>query len=173
MNSTLLAVTFVVAAISAVALALFQLRRRTHVPAAGGWDGEFDVNRYRPMQRLLAQDDLSYLHTAGLARRDLKQFQKERRRLFERYLRNLEGDFSRLHTSARTLLLDAPEDRPELVSAIIRQHLAFHRTVWAIRLGLYVPGFTGATAHVTRLLELADGMGSNARAVRALAAATF
>jgi hypothetical protein len=171
MNTTLLAAAVIAVAISVAVLVLFQLKRRTNLPAAGDWYGDFDVSRYRPMQRLLAEDDTLYLHTAGLSRHDLKQFQKQRRRLFERYLRNLEGDFARLHSSARSLLLDAPEDRPELAAAIIRQQLAFQRTVWMIRLRLHVPGFSGAAAQVGRLLELAENMGSSAKNARSLATA--
>jgi hypothetical protein len=169
MNPTVLAAAFVVAAVSVAVLAFFQLKRRVNVPGTGYSD--FDVSRYRPMQRLLTEDDVLYLHTAGVTRRELKQFQRQRRRLFERYLRNLEGDFARLHASARSLLLDAPEDRPELAAAIIRQQLAFKRTIWMIRLGLHVPGFTGAAAHVGRLLELAESMGSSARNARSVATA--
>jgi hypothetical protein len=172
MNPTLLAAAIVMTVIAAAALAFYQLRRRA-VPATANWDGEFDVGRYRPMQRLITGEDVSYLYTAGVARRDLKQFQKQRRRLFERYLRNLESDFARLHASARTLLVDAPEDRPELAAAIIRQHLAFQRTVWMIRLGLHVPGFTGAAARVGQLLDLAESMGSSARDVQSLAPANY
>lgn len=173
MNPTLLAAIFIVAAISVGTVVLVQLRRRSTVPAAPSWDGEFDITRYRPMQRLLADDDASYLYTAGLNRHDLKEFQKQRRRLFERYLRNLEADFARLHESARTLLIDAPEDRPELTAAIIRQHLEFKRNVWMIRLGLHVPGFAGATARVGQLLQLAESMRSSASDVRSLAAAQY
>ena len=171
MSPTLLASAFIGAAISVAVLVLFQLKRRTNLPAGRDWYGDFDASRYRPMQRLLAEDDTLYLHTAGLNRRELKQFQKQRRRLFERYLRNLEGDFARLHACARSLLIDAPEDRPELAAAIIRQQLAFRHTVWTIRLRLYVPGFTGAAAQVGRLLELAEHMGSSARDARSLATA--
>jgi hypothetical protein len=167
MNSTLLAIVFIVMVASAAALAVVQLRRRASAPSGGAWDGEFDIDRYRPMERLLAADEASYLSTAGLSHSELKQFRKQRRRLFERYLRNLEADFARLHSAARTLVLDAPEDRPELAAAIIRQQIAFKRTVWTVRLGLRVPGFSGAAAQVGRLLELADGMGSSARLVRA------
>ena len=171
MNPTVLAAAFVVAAISVAVLIFFQLKRRINLPVAGDGYGDFDVSRYRPMQRLLTEDDVLYLHTAGVTRRELKQFQRQRRRLFERYLRNLEGDFARLHGSARSLLLDAPEDRPELAAAIIRQQFAFQRTVWMIRLRLHVPGFTGAAVQVGRLLELAESMGSSARNVRSLATA--
>ncbi len=173
MNPTLLAAALIVAAISVGTLVLIQLRRRSTVPTTGNWDGEFDVNRYRPMERLLAYDDVSYLYTAGLNRRDLNEFKKQRRRLFARYLRNLEADFARLHASARTLLVDAPEDRPELAGAIIRQHFAFQRTIWTVRLGLHVPGFAGAAAQVGQLLQLAEGMRSSAREVRSLATAQY
>ncbi len=171
MNSALMAATLVMAAIAVAAVVFLQLRRRAHAPvAARSWDGDFDINRYRPMQRLLTAEDLTYLEAAGLDRRERNQFRKQRRRLFERYLRNLERDFATVHAAARALLVNAPEDRPELAAAIIRQHLAFQQTLWMIRLGLYVPGFTGAAVRVGHLLELAEGMTSSAREVRSLVA---
>lgn len=121
------------------------------------------------MERLLAEDDLAYLTVSGLDQQTLRQFRKERRRLFVRYLRNLESDFWNLHAGARALLIDAPSDRPELAADILRQQLAFQRTVWMIRVGLLVPGFSGATAGVARLLDLAEGMGASAKLVRASA----
>jgi hypothetical protein len=154
-----------------VGIVSLRLRRRSQRPVVAPSNWEFDIRRYRPMERLLAEDDLSYLTSLGLGQRTVKQFRKERRRIFRRYLRNLQVDFWSLHAAARALLIEAPEDRPELAAAILRQQFAFQRTVWMIRLGLLVPGFSGATAEVSRLQELAESVHSSAKLVQASAAA--
>ena len=125
---------------------------------------EFDTARYRPMARLLSGDDFDFIESAqGIPPALAKRLRSERRRIFGRYLRNLEADFSRLHGAARELLLSAPEDRPDLAAAILTQHIAFRRAVWSIRLRLYMPGFAGATAEVGRLLDLTDAMRASLR----------
>jgi hypothetical protein len=171
MNPVLIAVALIAVAILGAGVVSLRLRRRSQRSVAATWNGDFDIRRYRPMERLLAEDDLSYLTALGLDQRTLKQFRKERRRLFGRYLRNLQADFWSLHAAARALLIEAPADRPELAAAILRQQFAFQRTVWMIRVGLLVPGFSGATAEVSRLLDLTESMGSSAKLVQASAAA--
>jgi hypothetical protein len=171
MNPVLIAVALVVLAMMGAGVVSLRLRVRSQRSVVASWNCEFDIRRYRPMERLLAKDDLSYLTGLGLDQRTLQQFRQERRRLFGRYLRNLQADFWSLHAAARALLIEAPEDRPELAAAIVRQQFTFQRTVWMIRLGLLVPGFSGATAEVSRLLDLTESMRSSAKLVQASAAA--
>ena len=161
MNPVLVAIALVAIAVLGAGGVSLRLRRRSRRSVVTTWNGNFDIRRYRPMERLLADDDLSYLTTAGLDQRTIKQFRRERRRLFGRYLSNLQADFWSLHSAARELLIQAPSDRPELAAAIMRQQFAFQRAVWSIRLGLLVPGFNGAAAEVSRLLDLTENMGSH------------
>jgi hypothetical protein len=165
MNPVLVAFALVAIAVLGAGVVSLRLRRRSRRSSVATWNGSFDIRRYRPMERLRADDDLTYLTTLGLDQRTMKQFRRERRRLFGRYLRNLQADFWNLHAAARALLIEAPADRPELAAAILRQQFAFQRTVWTIRLGLLVPGFSGVAVEVSRLLDLTENMGSHARLV--------
>ena len=166
MTTLYVAVAMLAVVASAAGVIFWKLQRRSQFVSDSGWDGTLDLGRYRPMERLLADEDLAFLAGSPLHPRTLSRIRTERRRIFERYLRNLESDFARLHGAARMLLLSAPEDRPDLASAIMRQQLEFKRSVWALRLRMYVPGFGGAASEVSRLLELANAMGENARLVR-------
>jgi hypothetical protein len=152
-----------IAAVAAVA-GFVILRVRSRVSGAApdsSW--RFETRRYRPIERLLSDDDLQFLASCKLGPATLKRVRAERRRLLSRYLRNLETDFSRLQAEARALLLSAPEDRPDLAAAILSQQFAFQRTMWMLKLRLHVPGFSGAAAEVSRLVELAQSMAANAR----------
>ena len=160
------ALVLIATATAAGALA-WTLRRRSQVPLAGSWDTDFDIGRYRPMHRLLSEDDILFLARVGADSRTTRRMRSERRLLFARYLSNLEMDFARLHGAARELLLAAPEDRPDLAAAIMKQQLEFQRCVWTIRLSLHVPGFSVASEHLGRLLDAAQGMRATAGALQA------
>lgn len=160
MESMLISVVLIATVAAVAGFVSFKIRNRSgSTPSSGG----FDMRRYRPIERLLSDDDLAFLASSSIKPATLKRVRAERRRLLSRYLKNLETDFSCLQRDARALLLTAPEDRPELAAAIMSQQFAFQRTMWMLRLRLYVPGFSGATAEVSRLVELAETMAMNAR----------
>lgn len=167
-----MAVSYVVFALilmataTAAGILAWNLRQRSQSIPGARWEGDFDIGRYRPMQRLLCEDDALFLAQAGVDARAAKRLRSERRILFQRYLSNLETDFARLHGAARELLLAAPEDRPDLAAAIMKQQLEFQRCLWAVRLGIYVPGFSIASEQLGRLLELAQGMRISAHALQ-------
>src|SRR5688500_7728052 len=104
------------------------LIRRVLAPGAtndgdlGDWLDKFSVARYRPMERLLSDDDYEFLsaqpgYDPSIARR----LKSERRQIFRIYLRHLSEDFSRLHHAARLMLIYSPEDRPELARTLMLQ----------------------------------------------------
>ena len=121
-------------------------------------DVPFDASRYRAMQRLFSDSDWNFLASTVRSPKALRAARAERKRLFRRYLTNLETDFSRLHASARALLVDAPEDRPELAQAVMAQQLAFRRAMLETRMRLVAPVLGNATEGVGRMLDLAEGM---------------
>ena len=126
------------------------------------WLANFSTATYRPMQRLLSEADLKYLAAQpGITAKTVKQLRRERRRIFRAYLRNLVRDFHRLHLAARMTLLYAPEDRPDLAQALLRQRALF---TWAVltvecRLLLHAAGF--GPVDVTNLIGALDDMRLN------------
>lgn len=82
--------------------------------------------KYRPMERLLQEDDFRFLaaqpgYSPALGRR----LRTERRRIFRGYLRNLKRDFSRVSMACHMLIVHSAEDRPDLAAMLMRQRLLF------------------------------------------------
>lgn len=99
--------------------------------------------RYRPMERLLREDDFVFLakqpgFTPGLGRR----LRAERRIIFRGYLRNLRMDFTRATTACHLLIVHSAEDRADLASALMRQKVMFGLGILAVegRLMLHAAG---------------------------------
>src|SRR4051812_21830059 len=123
------------------------------------WLEEFSVAKYRPMLRLLAQEDYEFLSSQAGYKPDIaKKLRKERRRIFRAYLDNLVRDFHRLQLSAKMLVVNAEVDREDLVSKLMMQRLNFSLAVAMIevRLALHTVGL--ATVDVRGLLGSLEAM---------------
>jgi hypothetical protein len=101
------------------------------------WLAEFRVERYRPMERLLSDEDGSFLSAQrGFEPAMLRKLRAERRRIFRLYLRGLVRDFSRLDAIGRQLVASASEDRSDLAATLLRQRVAFTGNLLAVELSL-------------------------------------
>ena len=132
---------------------------------------QFDLQRYRPMERLATRDDLVFLSSVpGFDLRRVGALRAERKRIFSRYLQNLETDFSQMHLLARMLLVASQEDRPELASELMRQQWAFRKAALRIRLRLWMPGFRVAERELSKAFGLLEQTHAELGRVRELAA---
>ena len=116
-------------ALVATGLAVWTLFRRLLAPAPGV-DGKgfrsFSPDSYRPMERLLEEDDFRFLRAAPGYSPDLeKRLRAERRAIFRIYLRRLRRDFVSLHRAARFAVAHGSQDRPDLAGALVRQWALF------------------------------------------------
>lgn len=128
------------------------------------WLANFRPERYRPMERLLSLDDVQFLaEQPGDTRALSARLRTERRRIFRLYLRNLERDFGRLHRAARALILSAPEDRSAFASALVRQQLAFQRSLLVVRWRLLLHWAAGTPVEVGGLTAALDDMTAQVR----------
>ncbi len=115
--------------------------------------------KYRPMKRLLQEDDFRFLSSQpGFSARLGRQFRKERRRVFRAYLRSLRMDFGRVSKACQMLVIHAAEDRGDLAKGIIRQRLLFALGIFAVegRLLLHAAGV--GTVDVHGLVESLETM---------------
>lgn len=127
----------------------------------------FSPERYRPMLRLLSEEEFLFLAAQPGYRKDLgKAFRRNRIRIFRAFLARVDRDFRRLHAAARAALVCSPDAQTELASLLVRQRLTYLRATLAIefRLGLYRLGL--APMELPGMVELLEGMRSQ------LAAAT-
>ena len=113
----------------AVAL-LFIFRRLTaggkDLPVSVDWISDLSAARYRPMQRLLHEEDYSFLASLpGCDRRLLRRLRGQRRKLFRRYLACLTRDFSRVCGAIRMLMVCSAQDRPDLAIILYKQQALF------------------------------------------------
>jgi hypothetical protein len=126
------------------------------------WVATFSTATYRPMQRLLSEEDLTYLAAQpGITPQTVNQLRKERRRIFRAYLRNLVRDFHRLHLAARMTLVYGSEDRPDLAQALLRQRAIFTWTVIMVECRLVLHSLGMAPVDVTNLIGALDEMRMN------------
>lgn len=99
--------------------------------------------RYRPVKRLLAEEDFEYLsRQAGADAGMLRQLRKRRAKVLGGYLKQMGRDFAQLHLALRRLTVSAGHDRPEIGRALLEQQFIFRLTMARaeLRLAFYWMG---------------------------------
>jgi hypothetical protein len=120
--------------------------------------------KYRPMERLLQEDDFRFLagqpgFTPQLGRR----LRTERRRIFRGYLRNLRNDFARAAAACQLLIVHSAEDRGDLAAGLMRQKLAFGVGMLAVEGRLMLHAAGAGPVDVRGLVESLETMQSQMR----------
>jgi hypothetical protein len=162
-----------------VAGAILLLVRRLTAPATVSecdpeWVANFSIATYRPMLRLLDEEDFRFLAAQpGISASTIRELRRERRRVFRAYLRNMVRDFHRLHLAARMTLLYSTEDRSDLAQVLFRQRLTFAWTVLQVEFRLVLHAAGLSPVDVTRLLGALDSMRLNVSALNAAPQAGF
>lgn len=131
------ALIVIVAACFAMQLLLKMRSLRSAVTAA---DSAASVERYRPMLRLLSNDDLAFLTSHPKLRRTVRA---QRRALFRGYLRCLTRDYARLLAGIRLTIVQSGVDRPDLTRALAKSRFLFAWMMCLVelRLALHTAGF--------------------------------
>lgn len=137
------------------------VRKITAKQAADGYDPQwfedFSVSRYRPMLRLLSEDDYEFLASqAGYEGKIASELRSERRKVFRAYLRNLVRDFHRLQHVAKMMAVYSPQDRPELVAALLKQRITFSLAVFSVRVRLVLHAAGIGSVDVRNLIGSLD-----------------
>jgi len=120
-------------------LFLFALKMRSLRATEAARSPLLTADRYRPMLRLLSDDDLAFVASNAKLQKALRT---RRRDLFRGYLRCLTRDYAQLLGCVRAVMVHSGVDRPDLARA-----LAKNRTLFAIlickvelRLALHATG---------------------------------
>lgn len=93
--------------------------------------------KYQPMAGLLAEEDFQFLRAQPGYRPAIgAKLRRQRRRIFRMYLRELAGDFHRIHAEAREFVAHSQQPDAELVWILIRQQVTFWRAMAAVELRL-------------------------------------
>ena len=148
----------------ALAAGIFWLLRSIASPAAqlpvtAGWIDELSVERYRPMMRLLQDDDLDFLRSQpGFTSRMASRLRAQRCQIFRGYLRCLNTDFNRITVALKLVMLQSRDDRPDLASILLHQECLFVVSMLLVhvRVLLYRCGLGGVD--VMSLVRIFDSM---------------
>lgn len=147
-----------------VGAAFFLLLRRIispeRVPSFDeDWLNEFSVARYRPMERLLSDDDYEFLESQpGYTPRIGRKLRTERRAIFRDYLRCLTRDFERLYGAIQLLMLASAQDRPDLAEALLKQKWIFAYGILAMHFRLLLHSLGKGPVEIQALVSSLDAM---------------
>lgn len=146
--------------LAAVALLLFrQYRAVRRVAASLDPDHlyQLSVDRYRPMLRLLDEQDLLLLRTQPGFTPDMPvRIRLQRCHIFRQYLVSLNSDFQQVVMLLKILMAQSSEDRPELARVLVRMQILFALGMLMIRLRLILYRWGLAKVHISPLIDMFD-----------------
>jgi hypothetical protein len=129
------------------------------LPVTAEWIDELSMERYRPMLRLLGEEDLRFLRAQpGFTPRMAARLRAQRCQIFRGYLRSLSTDFGRVCGAIKLLMLQSRRDRPDLAVVLVRSQMIFAMSMLLVycRLALYRCGICGVD--VSSLVQTFDLM---------------
>jgi hypothetical protein len=135
-------VTLVLVAFGCVVLQFLLKMRSLRSQPTGEITGSSPVlgaDRYRPMLRLLSDEDLAFVSADSKLHRTLRA---RRRNLFRGYLRCLTRDYARLLAGVRQAMVHSGVDRPDLARALAKNRVLFAVAICKVefRLALHATG---------------------------------
>ena len=111
----------------------------SELPTTTDWLEDLSIERYRPMLRLLDEEDLRLLRQQpGFTPRMAARFRAQRCRMVRGYLRSMQVDFARICTALKILMAQSQHDRPDLASALIRTQITFTLGMVAVQFRLFL-----------------------------------
>ncbi len=135
----------------------WQVLSRMRVPSAArtGTLSTVSADRYRPMLRLLADEDLTFVPADTRMRKTLRS---KRRALFRSYLACLARDYSLLLAGVRTVMVQSGVDRPDLARALAKNRLLFAITLYKVELRLALHAVGVGTVDISGLVDALDAL---------------
>ncbi len=149
--------------LAVVAAIAFLLRRLIAgpktLPVSVDWINELSAVRYRPMERLLSEEDERFLASQpGCDRKMVRRLRSERRRLFRGYLASLSADFSRVGAALRLIMTHAAQDRPDLAGILYKQQFLFAFGILRVRWHLALHAWGLGNVDVSGLVGAMEAM---------------
>ncbi|HVV45856.1 MAG TPA: hypothetical protein VHC72_11655 [Bryobacteraceae bacterium] len=127
-----------------------------------------EAARYRPMLRLLSDEDLNFAaRNPGLR----AKVAARRRELFRGYVRCLTKDYAGLLARIRRLMVESGVDRPDLAKALAKNRFVFALALCRIELHLRLHALGLSNVDVSGLVEALDGLRATVNVMTPVAAA--
>jgi hypothetical protein len=144
-------------------LALVEVLRRfsssQQFPVTTEWLDDLSVEFYRPMLRLLNQEDVHFLREQpGFTEDMAAKFRIQRCQVFEEYLKHLENDFKRICSALKVLMVQSKHDRPDLASLLLRNQIRFAYGIIMVQVRLECYRYGLGSVDVSGLVKVFDGM---------------
>jgi hypothetical protein len=132
---------------------------RRLLPCPPDWTSDFSVDRYRPMFRLMADEDIRFLRSQpGSTPALVKRLRRQRYRVFCGYLHSLELDFHQAFDALVLVMVHSQADRRDIVRALMVSRLKFVFGVWRVRARLFLYRWNLGHEPVARLVSLFEGL---------------
>jgi hypothetical protein len=145
--------------------------RSTTLPVTLEWIDDLSTDRYRPMFRLLDEDDLALLiGHPGSGRAREGRIRAERCAIFRDYLRSMSLDFGRICKAIEILLVQSQDDRPDLAVLVLKQKVRFTLAVMEVHSRLVMFRYGWGTVDVSSLLGVFDSLRFELRSMVPVAA---
>ena len=132
-------------------------RRRLSTPT--DCTAELSMDRYRPMLRLLEDDDIRFLRSQpGATPALVKRLRRQRNQVFRGYLRSLNRDFHGASEALMLLALRSQTDRRDVMRALLVGRITFSLGVFRVRCRLFLYRWNIGQAPVAHLVSLFEGL---------------
>lgn len=128
----------------------FILKMRSLGSAETRGASSLPADRYRPMLRLLSNEDLAVV---SAERKTRKAFRARRRELFRSYLRYLTRDYAHLLADVRWAMVQSGADRPDLAKAIAKNRVLFAVATCKIEFSLLLHAAGVGKVDISGLVE--------------------
>jgi hypothetical protein len=152
---------FICIAVGAVLVFLFRrlVAGPKSLPVSVDWINDLSIARYRPMERLLSDEDYRFLaEQPGVSKKTLRRLRSERRKIFRGYLACLSKDFSLVGAALRLMMMYSAQDRSDLAGILYKQQALFAVGMLAVqwRLTLHACGL--GSVDVRGLVQAMESM---------------
>src|SRR5580704_2868747 len=152
---------FVCVAVGAVLVFLFRrlIAGPKSLPVSVDWINDLSISRYRPMERLLSDEDFCFLASQpGFNKKMLRRVRSERRKIFRGYLANLSRDFSLVGAALRLMIMYSSQDRPDLAGILYKQQALFAIGMLGVQWRLALDACGLGTVDVSGMVRAMENM---------------
>jgi len=122
------------------------------------------ADRYRPMLRLLSENDLALIEADPKLKKAMKA---KRCALFRGYLRCLTRDYAVLLAGVRDAMVQSGVDRPDLARALARNRILFALAICKVEFRLALHATGAGTVDISGLVDALEALRGQVRVMTA------
>jgi hypothetical protein len=121
------------------------------------WLMQLSTERYRPMLRLLSEEDIAFLRAQpGFRPSMAAKLRAQRCQILKAYLRSLDADFRRMCVGIKALMVQSHQDRPDLARLLFQHQLKFSAYMMLVKVRMVLYRLGLGKVEVASLVTLFD-----------------